>query len=270
MLDTNALAQTPGVSKAVPIASPAIRRVTIEQSTLWLSQGWKDFCDHPGLSITMGGIFTLCGYILLFGLTWVDLGSLFLPLAAGFLLLGPLSAVVLYEVSRHNEQGLPCELSAVLRTIWSRIDEIAQLGFVLVFIQLIWMLSAALVFAMFFSGAPPSLDEMLTEIVASQASLPFLLLGTAVGGFLAAVTFAVSVISMPMLMDRDVAVGQAISLSVQATLMNWPTMIGWAMTIAVVSFTGMLFGLLGLIVVLPVLGYASWHAYRDIIEPAKV
>ena len=131
--------------------------------------------------------------------------------------------------------------------------------------MLVWIRLATLIFALFFTGTPASWEALINIVLFSLEGIPFLAVGTIVGGALAAFAFAISAVSLPVLLDRDVGVITAIVLSVQAVLRNWRVMIGWAALIALFTAGGLATAYLGLIVTLPLIGYASWHAYRDLV-----
>ncbi len=157
-------------------------------------------------------------------------------------------------------------LARVIGGIRSRLDQIGNMGLVLSILLMAWLLSGLVVFALFHPpGMPLPLGNFLEDVVLRPSSFRFLVVGTLVGGVLAVIAFTISVFAMPMLLDRDVGVIEAMEFSIHAVRVNWRTMIGWAATIAVVTFFGMATAFIGMIVALPVIGHASWHAYRDVI-----
>ncbi len=241
-----------------------IQHLTLEQTSLWLSRGWQDFRKAPGLSLLFGGLYPVLGLGLTLLLQWADLGSLELLAISAFMLIGPLAATCLYEVARRLEKNEPLSISLVLERVRQRSTAIGDLGLVLMMILLSWFLIGFIMFALFFSGSPPSLGAFVLEIFSNPDLLPFLLSSTVVGGILAATVFAISMFAMPMLIDQDVTAAQAIAFSVKAVWLNRMNMIGWAGTLVVFTFFGMAVAFLGLIVTFPVIAYASWHAYRDV------
>jgi uncharacterized membrane protein len=140
------------------------------------------------------------------------------------------------------------------------------MGLVLLLIMFVWVESAILLFALFFNAAPPPLEGFVGSVLLSLDNAPFLVLGSAIGGVLAAVAFTVSVVSLPMLMDRNVSTATAIATSVAAVKANWQVMIGWAAMIALITGVGIATFFVGLAVALPLIGHASWHAYRGLVE----
>ncbi len=247
-------------------AEIAIRTIDNEASTHWLTLGWRDMMRSPGISFGWGALFVAISYVLFFGLSALGLSSLILPLAAGFLLVGPLAAVGLYEVSRRHEHGLPVTVrDSVLA--WRRNPQIGLMGVLLLVAMFAWIQVALILFAMFFLGAPPTLAAFVAELTSGLHNLPFLVLGTLAGGVLAASVFAVSVVSLPLLLDRpEITAADAVVASWNAAVANWRVMIGWAATVAVVAGLGILTFFLGLLVALPLLGHANWHAYRALVR----
>jgi uncharacterized membrane protein len=241
------------------------RHVTPAQASEWLNAGWRDVWRNPGLSLGFGALYAGIGLGLFVVLNAVEMGSMFFPLAAGFMLVGPLAAVFLYEISRRQESGEPVTFAHVVRGVTARMDQVGNMGLVLSILLMAWLLAGLMVFALFYPpGMPLPMDNFLSEVVLRPESFRFLTAGTLVGGVLAVIAFSISVFAMPMLLDRDVSVIEAMEFSIHAVRVNWRTMIGWAATIAVVTFFGMAFAFVGLVVALPVIAHASWHAYRDV------
>lgn len=244
---------------------PHARRVSPDQAAQWLTAGWHDVWRSPGLSLGFGTLYAAIGLGLMVTLEALDMGALLFPLASGFMLVGPLAAVFLYEISRRHETGEPLGLGPVVGSVRSRLDQVGNMGLVLTILMMCWLLSGLLVFALFYpAGRPLALGSFMADVVLRPESFQFLAVGTLIGGALAAVAFSISVFAMPMLLDRDIGAIEAMEFSVHAVRVNWRTMIGWAATIAVVTFFGMAFAFVGLAVALPVIAHASWHAYRDV------
>jgi uncharacterized membrane protein len=242
-----------------------IREVTVDRSSRWLAAGWWDMWRMPGISLGYGAAFVAAGYVLAFLFMGAGMGSLILPLAGGFALLAPFLAVGLYEVSRRLEAGQPVTLGDTLRACL-RNEQVSNMGVVLVLFFFIWILLALVLFAATYHKPPPPLERFLIDVVFSLDGLPFIALGTLVGALLATAVFAVSAVSLPLLLDRDdVDVVTAMTISIAAVRRNWQVMFGWAAMIALITFVGLATFLLGLAVALPLVGHATWHAYRDII-----
>ncbi|MCR6632614.1 MAG: DUF2189 domain-containing protein [Magnetospirillum sp.] len=243
---------------------PALKPVSLDRSTTWLERGFRDFAAHPGIGLAYGGVFALMGWLLTFGLAEIGLGSLILPLAAGFMLVAPFLAVGLYEVSRRREDGQGVTLLQAVGAL-RRNSQMADMGLVLLLAFFVWFQLAMIIFALFFGGHPPALDEFFGQVVLAPQGPAFLLTGTVVGGVVAAIVFAVSVVSMPMLLDRDVSALTAMRTSLKAAWLNRMNMIGWAATLATLGVLGVAALFVGLAVTLPIAAHASWHAYRDLV-----
>ncbi|KIL98446.1 putative integral membrane protein [Paramagnetospirillum magnetotacticum MS-1] len=254
------------ISMAVHSLHPDVRLVTPAQASEWLNAGWRDVWRNPLLSLGFGALYAGIGLTLFVVLNALGMGSLLFAMAAGFMLVGPLAAVFLYEISRRTETGEPISLGLVLGGVKSRLDQIGNMGLVLSILLMAWLLAGLVVFALFYPpGMPLPLGNFIEDVVLRPESFRFLMVGTLVGGALAVIAFSISVFAMPMLLDRDVGVMEAMEFSVYAVRVNWRTMIGWAATIAVVTFFGMATAFVGMIVALPVVAHASWHAYRDVM-----
>ncbi len=255
--------------KAIATAEPTpeVRTVEIDRPWTWLAAGWRDFVRVPGLSLTYGIVFSAAGFALTYWLYVAGVPYLILPAAAGFALIGPAAAVGLYDVSRRLESGQPVALVPILRTIVSRADTFAAMGLVLMLFFLAWMEIALLIFAFFFSDRSISTGNVIERVFLAPENLPFLVTGTVAGGILAAAVFAISTISLPLLLDRDVGVPTAVATSLRAVYRNRKALALWAMIIAVFMSFGVATFFFGLVLTLPLIGYATWHAYRDLVEP---
>ena len=245
-----------------------VRLITEEHPWRWLSAGWRDLRRAPEVSLAYGAVISLASFALTAGLYLTDLLYLLLPLAAGFMFLGPIVAVGLYEVSRRLEAGRPVTFADAIMAWRVNFSQIAGMGLVLMLFMLVWIRLATLIFALLFTGTPASWEAFVNIVFFSVDGIPLLVVGTIVGGVLAALAFAISAIAIPILLDRDVGVVTAIALSAEAVSRNWRVMIGWAGLIVLFTAGGLVTAYLGLIVTLPLIGHASWHAYRDLIGDA--
>jgi uncharacterized membrane protein len=263
--------QRPETTVTVPVfadASPRVRRIAAGRPWQWLAQGWEDLRRSPGVSLQWGLLCVLAGYALLAALLWFNLFVMVLPIVAGFVLVAPILGVGLYEVSRRREAGeppvnsAPASARAALRRSGARIG---FMGFILGFFFLAWMRIATLLYALFFGTEPVVMSEFLHRIVLSNTNLAFLAVGTAIGAVLALSVFAVAAVSIPMLLDRDVNVVVAVVTSVEAVRQNPLPMLLWAALIVLFTGAGILCGLVGLAITHPLVAYATWHAYRDLV-----
>jgi len=242
-----------------------IRKVDLEAPWRWLMAGWRDFLSAPVFSLVYGSVFASIGYGLTWGLLQKSLFHFLLPLASGFMLLGPLFAVGLYDASRRIEAGEPVRFGNCCLACRRNPGQIALMGLALMLFMLVWVRVATLIYALFFQHSAPTIDGFLLDTLLSAESLPFLVVGTLSGAVLAIGAFAISAISIPMLMDRDIDALGAIITSIKAVRLNWKAMWGWACLIGLFTGAGLVLFYVGLAVTLPLIGYASWHAYRDLI-----
>lgn len=246
---------------------PLARRVPVDRPWAWLAAGWRDLLAAPVVSLAYGAIFAILGWIL----TWAALRFgefwLILPATSGFLLVAPMLAVGLYECSRLREQGQTPTLGAAF-TAWRRnAGQIGLMGVALLLLNLFWVRLAALVFMLFFGvGFAGTIEDMPAAMLRHPQLLPFLIVGTFAGFVLAAATFMLAAFAIPMLLDRDTTAVEAMLASMRAVLLNLPAMLLWAALIVGFTAAGLATLFLGLVVVLPLIGYASWHAYRDLFR----
>jgi uncharacterized membrane protein len=262
--EETSMAETVAVFRA---PQPHIRKVALDRPWLWLGAGWRDLRAAPLSSLAYGAASVIAGWLAISLLLWFDLPYLVLPLSAGFFFVGPFMAVGLYEISRRLESGLPVDVEGTLLAWRRNPDQIALMGLLLLLLHLAWLRAAQLLFAVFEWPTVPSWDRFLDLAWHSARSLPFLTAGIAVGAVLAAVAFAIGAFSMPYLLDRrDANLFEAIATSVTAVQLNLRPMLLWAGLIVLLVVLAMIPGLLGLVVVLPVVAHATWHAYRDIVR----
>jgi uncharacterized membrane protein len=237
-------------------------RLTARDLRLALRSGWADFRTAPLFGLFFASIFVAGGLALTYFLVEQGEYTWAIPAVAGFPLVAPFAAVGLYEVSRRRELGLPLSWPAILGAVRGRGDEqILSMG-VIIFVAFgFWVIVAHVIFsiAMVEAGAG---SESLAFFV-SHTGLIMLGVGSLVGGIMALVFYAVTLFSLPMLIDREVDFLTAIIASLAAFKANFALLLGWAFVIAALLFIAMLPAFLGLFVVLPVLGHATWHLYRQ-------
>lgn len=255
----------------IPIPEPlpaAVRRVATDRPWVWLALGWRDLMAMPHVGFAVGGALALAGWALLLVLLWAGLPWAILPATAGFFLVAPLLAAGLYEASRRRERGEPVTLGIALRGGFARNPtQLALLGVALLLVHLFWVRVAGLLFAVFFGlGFTPPLESLPMAMLRSDQFLPFLVIGTGFGAVLATVAFAISAVSIPMLVDRpDLSAAEAVVRSIQVVVANPRPMVFWAALIVVFTAIAMMPFFLGLALVLPLVGHATWHAYRDLL-----
>lgn len=245
---------------------PSVRSVPEDRPWMWLSAGWRDMMASPVISFGYGLLAVVSSFFLLAGLAMMDMHYLILPLAGGFMLLGPVFAVGLYESSRMQEDHRTPTIGGVISAYHRNGAQLAAVGMALLIVFFAWVRLAFLLFMLFFSEDPPALDMLVDKIFFSSITPAFLLVGTAAGFVMAAAVFAISVVSIPMLLDRESDAFSAMATSLKACRENPRTMAVWAGLIALFISAGIATGFLGLLIAFPLIGHASWHAYRDIVE----
>jgi uncharacterized membrane protein len=244
----------------------SVRAPTMDDPWQWLQAGWRDTWRQPGLSLGYGCAFVLVGLAVTAGLWASGLESLIPVFAAGFTLLGPVLAAGLYEISRKHEAGEKATL--VDAAVWrlARPGQIAFLSYSLMFLFLIWLRVATLLYALFVHDNYMPIDEFAAFVLTTSQGLSMLMVGTAVGAVLAFIAFAISALSVPILLRHDIDAISAMATSVR-TVVRYPgPMLLWAWLVAVLIALGMMTMFIGLIVVFPLVGHATWHAYRALIK----
>jgi uncharacterized membrane protein len=268
----------PGVELRWPASAiwrpgePAVHAIGLTDLRDAVAKGIKDFNAVPTHAVFLGIIYAVLG-IILFRLSFgYDVLPLVYPMLAGFILLGPLAAIALYELSRRREQGLDVSVEHLLEVFRSpSIGAIVRLGLVLLAIFLIWLVAAKTMYAQIMGGAvPASLGEFSHQVLTTPAGWQLIVVGNAVGFVFAALVLIISVVSFPMLVDRNVGAATAVRTSVRAVAANPLTMAAWGLFVVAALIVGSLPLFFGLAVVFPVLGHATWHLYRRIVSVDEV
>ncbi len=246
---------------------PAVRSIGMADLKEALIRGVDDFRAMPSHAIFLCLIYPLVGFFL-GGLTLgYNVLPLFYPLAAGFALVGPFAAIGLYELSRRREQGLDAFWTDAFGIVHSpSFGAIAALGLTLMAIFVAWVASAqALYQSLFGLHAPQSTMLFLREVLTTPAGWWLIVLGNFIGFLFALLVLTISVVSFPLLLDRQVGAVEAVLTSVRAVLLNPRTMAMWGLIVAGLLLIGSLPFFLGLAVVMPVLGHSTWHLYRRVV-----
>lgn len=249
-----------------PSALPEIRDMPVALIPDVLRAGLRDFLRAPAFGIFFSAVYVLGGIVLWLVFSMNGREWWLVPFFLGFPLLAPFAAIGLYEVSRRIEAGEPLIWPAVLGVIFAQKDrQLPSMAVVILLLFMFWMFIAHMTFAMFLGlQAMTNVSTDPLGVLLSGNGPAMLLFGTAVGGAFAMVLFAFTVVGLPLLLEREVDFISAIIVSVQAVAANPASMLIWAGTIAGLLFLGMLPLFLGLFIVLPVLGHASWHMYRHL------
>lgn len=249
-----------------------VRKIRASDLNDALRDGWRDFMDMRGDIIFLALLYPLIGIVA----ATVSLGGpllpLFLPIATGVGLLGPVAAVGFYEMARRREMGLTSNWAHFL-DVRRRpsFDEIASLTGLLLAIFGLWLFAAgALYVALFGWHQAASVGEFLTQIFTTGRGLALIVIGGAVGTMFAALVLAVSVVSMPMLVDCDVRASDAVDTSIRATRENPGMMVRWGVIVAALLVAGSIPLFIGLAVVLPWLGYSTWHLYARVVDRSAI
>jgi uncharacterized membrane protein len=248
------------VPKAQPVAASDVVAA--------LKAGLNDFVRAPAFGLFFGGIYTLGGLAILAFLTRLHMPWMIIPLAVGFPLVGPFVAAGLYEVSRVRAAGKRPEWRDVLLVVVrQRHRQLGWMAFVVLFIFWIWIYQVRLLLAVFLGFRSfSSIGDFLTVVTTTSDGLGFLAVGTVVGAFLAFVLFCATVIAMPLLLDRDIDFVTAMITSFRVVFLSPGPMIGWGIVVAVLAIAALVPAFLGLLIVLPVLGHATWHLYQKAVE----
>ena len=248
---------------------PSIRKIGVGDLREALVRGYADFRALPTHAIFLVVIYPVIGLFLVRATTNGNLLPLIYPLVGGFALLGPVAALGLYELSRRREQGLEPSAGDALSVVKSpAIVAIIGLSLILMALFFIWLGVARGIYNLAFAGAKPeTFGDMIQQALTTPAGLVLIILGNAAGVIFAALALTIRVVSFPMLLDRHVSLGAAIKTSVAAVAANPLTMAIWGFVIGAALFAGSLPLFIGLIVVLPVFGHATWHSCRRIVGP---
>jgi uncharacterized membrane protein len=250
-----------------------IRKIGLADIMEALRQGLNDFFAMPSHMIFLGLLYPIVGFVLFRLAFGYDVLPLLYPLATGFALMGPLAAVGLYELSRRREQGRDTHWTHVFDVRRSpSVGAIVALGVLLMLIFLGWLATAQGIYQSLFGVlAPSSITDFIHDVLTTDAGWKLIVFGNAAGFLFALVVLVISVVSFPLLLDRDVGAAVALWTSVRAVAANPFPMAVWGLIVAVLLLIGSLPFFFGLAVVVPILGHATWHLYRKVVQsPADV
>lgn len=248
-------------------ATPEVNEVDFSDLRASLVLGWRDFRRAPIMGLAFSGVYVLGGWLILWAMTTKGQIWWTLPASAGFPILGPFIACGFYEISRRLEAGEPLAARAVFGVIFRQKDrQIPSIAAVIVVFFLFWNFLAHMIFALFLGNATMTNVSSSLAVFTTADGLVMLTVGTAVGAVFAGLLFSLTVVSLPMLLDREVDFVTAMLTSFALVQENPRIMLGWGGLIAVCLFVGMLPLFVGLLVVMPLFGHASWHLYRRAIS----
>lgn len=257
----------PAGSTPAPVTGSVVRvrRLGQEAPFTWLARGWRDVRRGGWVSLAYGLLFVIVGLALTVGLAMSGHAHLIGPLMGGFLLVGPALTVGLYQISRDLEAGRAPSLGRALTAWRCNPVPLLSLGLLLVAFLIVWLRIAVVQFAVFFPYDRMNLKAMVEVVFFTLDGWAYLAVGTAIGAVFSTIAFTVGAFSLPMLLDRRGPLLEALTTSVRAVVTNAKVMALWAALIVIFIVVGLLSAFLGLIVILPLIGHATWHAYRATI-----
>jgi uncharacterized membrane protein len=263
-----------GIPSASTERPPEIRDLQTEDIEFALRHGFDDFTAMRSDAVFLILVYPIIGIAIAAFALQDDFVQLLYPAVTGFALVGPLAAIGLYEISKRREAGQdPSWFDAFAVFRLSTIGSILLLGFALVLIFAIWIATAQAIYALTLGPEEPDgLWSLIGTVFTTPAGWALFIIGTGVGALFAVLVLAISVMSFPLLVDRDTTLAYAVLTSVRVTLHNPGVIFTWGAVVAILLFLGALPLFFGMIIVLPVLGHATWHLYRRAVvaEPASV
>src|SRR6202166_1191594 len=256
--------------QAVDIATPlVIRKIGLSDLSDALRLGWEDFKAVPSHAIILCLIYPVLGLVLFRMVLGYSVLPLLFPLAAGFTLIGPFAALGLYELSRRRERGEEAAAWDAIHVLRApSFGAMLELGMLLLILFGTWIAAADAIYIATFGHTPAaSIPDFATRVLTTPEGWSLIIVGCGVGFLFAVVALCVSVVAFPLLLDRHTTAIDAIRTSLRAVMKNPITMAAWGLIVAVLLVIGSLPFFVGLAVVLPVLGHATWHLYRKVVEP---
>ena len=258
------------ITHASPAPRPIIKDLKMSDLQDALKAGLADFRRAPGFGLFFGAVFAVGGWVVILTMFVIERVWLSLPVTVGFPLLGPFLAVGLYEISRRLNAGESWTTRDILGVIWDQKDrQVAMLSWLIITYFLFWSFFAHMLFALFLG------PSALTNVTSSYAfllqpeGLGMLLVGCLFGAAFALLLFSLTVVALPLLLDRELDFVTAMLTSLAVVRANPKVMLTWGVVIAVLIFAAMLPGFLGLLIAFPVLGHASWHIYGAAVSPVS-
>ncbi len=255
----------------MPPFADHINSVSFRDPWLWLAAGWRDLRRAGAYSLPYGLVFVVLGYGVTIGLYQIDLSFMIWPMAAGFILIAPIMCAGFYEISRCLESGEPVTWRHICAAWSKHARGVFGAGLALVFFMILWIRAAALIYVINFPYTGLSLQEMASHTFFTVDGLTFLAVGSVIGAVLATVAFLVSAVSLQTMIGQNADFVPAVVISIFSVTRNFGPMMLWAAIIVAVTGLGLATALIGLAVTLPLIGHASWHAYRAVVrEPAPL
>jgi len=255
----------PPIVPPIPTEHPFKRNLPVSMVTTWLREGWQDLTSQPTTSLAYGFAVYLISLVIVGGMFALGWDHILFPALAGFLVVGPVLALGLYEKSRRLENGETVSLASMISVKGRSGGQILFTGAMLGLLMLLWMRAAVIIYALFFGLRPfPGLDHIASMLLTTPVGWSMLFVGTLVGGLFAAFAFAISIFAIPMMLDKQVDALTAMGTSMRLAWNNIPVMLCWGAIVLFLFLFCLGTGLLGLIIVFPLLGHASWHVYKAV------
>jgi uncharacterized membrane protein len=255
----------PAVAPPLPHDSGLNRHYAPAVAFHWLALGWRDLLIRPAASLLYGlAVFVVSGAVVvgLFAFGWDFIPF---PAFAGFMVAGPILAIGLYEKNRRLATGEPVSLTSMILVHPASGGQTLLTGVLLCLLMLLWMQATVIIYAFFFGLLPfPGLQHIAAVLFSTPTGWALLSVDTAVGSLFAAVSFAISAFSIPMLLEERTNTLTAMATSIALVWNNLPVMLAWGAIVLGLFLVSLAAGLLGLIVVFPLLGHGSWHAHHAI------
>jgi len=256
-----------GAEQDLETALPEVRHIGVDDLKDALARGFDDFAAYRTDVIFLCVIYPVIGLVLARLAFGYGMLPLLFPLASGFALVGPFAAIGLYEMSRQREQGVAVTWANAFGVVRSpSFGAIVVLGLLLVVVFMVWLATAEVIYLVTLGPAPPaSIAQFARDLFTTGAGWTLIVVGVGAGFLFALLVLAISVVSFPLLLDREVGVDTAVWTSVRAVAANPLPMALWGLIVAGSLVLGSLPFFVGLIVVMPVLGHATWHLYRKVV-----
>ena len=249
----------------LPLAEQRRRHLPASAALGWLAAGWRDLWRNPLPSLLYGLAVFLISAAVVWCLFRMELDYILFPALAGFMVVGPLMAIGLYRKSEDLEDGIRPSLSRMIFVTAESGAQVWYTGAILCLLMLVWMRAAVIIYALFVGLRPfPGLENVVAMLFSTPEGLGMIVVGTLVGGLFAAFSFAISTFAIPMLLAEKTDAFTAMGTSISLVFRNLPVMLAWGALVLALTALAIATGLVGLIVIFPLLGHGTWHSYRAI------
>ena len=243
-----------------------IQTISLQDLRNAVFAGARDFANNPLQSAMFGLLFVIGGLVILAALFYFDFPWMIVPIAVGFPLIGPFVGACLYEISRQHQNTEQISLTYAIKSVFKK-KELGWMAFVVLFVFWIWIYQVRILLAIFLGySSLSSLGQFLEIVTTTYDGLLFLGVGSIVGAILSTILFSLTVISIPLVYDKEIDVVTAMIFSVKSVLVNPVPMLCWGILVAILTFIALIPMFIGLILVLPILGHATWHLYKRTIK----